>query len=458
LSRSIASITVTSVADLTGRSGSIVIPEDLDGATIAMRTGRHTVLQSHPELANAVSLDDLFDRLTPDSSAWRDEFLSRMRSLAYENALLYVVPGHARLAEATVSCLLDAHRRGEIALRFHEGESGNSRVPAAYLVAPAIAWTDVLALADIQAGHPFAGGGLPLHPGQLGIITNVTTPSLARLAAQVLLRRYPSSAWVHVMSLARADSSRTTSLAELSATVEELPAILIVESVDFESGSKAPDDLQQLVARLRAPDGCPWDREQTHRSLGRNLIEESYELLDAIERGDTELIQEELGDHLLQAYMHAQIAEEDGSFTLEDVVDTLLRKLVRRHPHVFSSASAEDSGQVLQTWDQIKRDEKRESERDESDGPFGRVPSHLPALMRAQTLLRRAQRAGYESGNGLGLIGEVPATEQHDLLAGLLGIINDANRRNLDLEALLREWTRSFEARASARLDNPNVN
>jgi tetrapyrrole methylase family protein / MazG family protein len=458
LSRNTSSITVASLADLTDTSGSIVVPEDLHGATIAMRTGRHAVLQAHPDLANAVSLDDLFDGLTADSSAWRDEFLSRMRSLAHENTVLYVVPGHARLAEATVSCLLDAQRRGEIALRFLESDAAGARIPAAYLVAPSIAWTDVLALADLQAGHPFAGGRLPLHPGQLGIITNVTTPSLARLAARVLLRRYPPSAWVHVMSLSRVDSSRTASLDNLSATVEELPAILIVESVDFESGSKAPDDLQQLVARLRAPDGCPWDREQTHRSLGHNLIEESYELLDAIERGETALIREELGDYLLQAYMHAQIAEEDGSFTLEDVVDTLVRKLVRRHPHVFSSASVENAGQVLQTWDQIKRDEKQESGRDESDGPFGRVPSHLPALMRAQTLLRRAQRAGQELGVDSGVNGEERTSKQQDLLAGLLGIINDANQSNLDLEALLREWTHSYEARTSARGDNPNVN
>ena len=142
-------------------------------------------------------------------------------------------------------------------------------------------------------------------------------------------------------------------------------------------------DLLEVMERLRKE--CPWDREQTHDSLKKYLIEEAYEVLDAIDSGEDEKLKEELGDLLLQPVFHAQIAKERGSFDINDVIDTLVRKLIERHPHVFGDARAED---VLKNWER-KKTEGRESV---LDG----IPKHLPALMRSQKLQDRASRVGFD--------------------------------------------------------------
>jgi MazG family protein len=145
-----------------------------------------------------------------------------------------------------------------------------------------------------------------------------------------------------------------------------------------------------LMARLRSPDGCPWDREQDHRSLRRCLLEETYEVLEAIDRGDWRGLREELGDLLLQVVFHAQLAAEADRFGIEDVIDGLREKLVSRHPHVFGDASAETPAQVLEQWHHLKREERGEAGADS----FEDVPSSLPALSRAHVLQRRAARQG----------------------------------------------------------------
>ena len=148
--------------------------------------------------------------------------------------------------------------------------------------------------------------------------------------------------------------------------------------------------LVELMARLRSPEGCPWDREQDHRSLRQCLLEETYEVLEAIDRDDAEALREELGDLLLQVIFHAQLAAEERRFTIDDVIRGLHEKLVSRHPHVFGDSSAETAAEVLTQWDHLKQEERGRGEGD----PFGEVPRSLPALSRAQLVQRRAARAG----------------------------------------------------------------
>jgi tetrapyrrole methylase family protein / MazG family protein len=150
--------------------------------------------------------------------------------------------------------------------------------------------------------------------------------------------------------------------------------------------------MMAVVARLRAKDGCPWDREQTLDSLKRYLIEECYELLDAVDSGDPERHRDELGDVLLQVALHSQIRSEEKLFGLDDVADTLAEKLVRRHPHVFGTAKAEDAAAVLRNWEIIKAGEKKGERRSVLAG----VPRHLPALQRAQRIQSRAARVGFD--------------------------------------------------------------
>lgn len=149
--------------------------------------------------------------------------------------------------------------------------------------------------------------------------------------------------------------------------------------------------LQDIVARLRSPDGCPWDREQTHSSLRALLVEECHEVIDAIERVDDANLREELGDLLLHVVMHAQMAAERGAFTLDEISAGICEKMIRRHPHVFGESRATDTEAVLKQWEAIKRQEKGGS-----TGVLDGIAASLPALLRAQTVQKKAARVGFD--------------------------------------------------------------
>lgn len=159
-----------------------------------------------------------------------------------------------------------------------------------------------------------------------------------------------------------------------------------------EKRKKGITRLLETVARLRAKDGCPWDRKQTLKSLKQYLIEESYELLDAIDSGSVEHHMEELGDVLLQVALQAQIRAEEGAFDFDEVADRLTDKLIRRHPHVFGTAKADTPDEVLRNWEQIKADERKKSRKTIFDG----IPGHLPALQKAQRIQSKAAKIGFD--------------------------------------------------------------
>lgn len=152
--------------------------------------------------------------------------------------------------------------------------------------------------------------------------------------------------------------------------------------------------LVDIMARLRAPGGCPWDRAQSRDDLKSYLLEETYEVLEAIDSGDPDKLREELGDLLLQVVFHAQISTEEGDFTIEDVAAAINEKLVRRHPHVFGDVEVETKEQVLENWEKIKREERREKEK--PDGLLSGVPPSLPALLKAYRLQQKAAGAGFD--------------------------------------------------------------
>jgi tetrapyrrole methylase family protein/MazG family protein len=150
--------------------------------------------------------------------------------------------------------------------------------------------------------------------------------------------------------------------------------------------------LMEIMRKLRAPGGCPWDAEQTHESLKRYLIEESYEVIEAIDNGDKALLKEELGDLLLQPVFHAAVAEESGSFTMAEVLDAINDKLIRRHPHVFGEEVIETSEAQVENWEKIKKQEKGVERKSALSG----IPPELPALMKAQKITEKAARVGFD--------------------------------------------------------------
>ena len=197
--------------------------------------------------------------------------------------------------------------------------------------------------------------------------------------------------------------------------------------------SESFDDLVHTIWRLRQPDGCPWDREQTHESIKRNLIEEGYELIEAIDGGKPVKIADESGDLMLQVVFHAVIGKEAGEYDINDVTDAICRKLIHRHPHVFGDVSGSGSGEVLKNWDAIKRgDRHQQSIADELRG----VSEYLPALMRAEKIQKKAEKAGYSPE-----IGE-PAGD--DFGAALFELVRRARKAGADPELALREYTNKF--------------
>ncbi len=207
--------------------------------------------------------------------------------------------------------------------------------------------------------------------------------------------------------------------------------------------SSAIDDLRQTIARLRAPDGCPWDQEQTHTTLVRCLIDEVCELIDTIDRLDMPHMREELGDVLIQVLFHAQLAEEAGLFDLDDVAREVNEKLIRRHPHVFEGKGLDTSAQVLHQWDQIKIQEKQDSGRVES-GIFKEQPPRLPALMFAEVVwkqIEKKQLRGVNAVNSAQItkLGETMTDET--LGRALFELAAAARAQGLDPEGALRRIT-----------------
>ena len=156
------------------------------------------------------------------------------------------------------------------------------------------------------------------------------------------------------------------------------------------------DKFVEILKTLRSDHGCPWDREQTHKSLRQNLIEEAYEVIESIDNDDNANLREELGDVLLQIVMHSVIAEEENAFTIEDVIDEVSEKMIRRHPHVFGDVEADTSEEVLKNWDAIKKQEKQEKTIGES---MQRIPKALPANIRAEKVQKKAAKVGFDFSN-----------------------------------------------------------
>ncbi len=164
--------------------------------------------------------------------------------------------------------------------------------------------------------------------------------------------------------------------------------------IDFKQKEKYDiNDLLEIMRCLRAPGGCPWDAEQTHESIRKNLIEETYEVVEAIDKKDSGMLLEELGDLLMQVVFHAQMEEEKGSFNFDDVADGVCKKLIERHPHVFGEVEVSGVGDVLDNWDAIKRRKKGQKKGSE---PMLSVPRELPALMRAAKIQQKASAVGFD--------------------------------------------------------------
>jgi tetrapyrrole methylase family protein / MazG family protein len=438
----------------------------LQAECVHLRTRVHPTVASLPPTLTVQSFDHLYE-----SAASFDEIYGAIAAALTELALtgqpiVYAVPGHPLVGEESVRRLVASAREYGITVRIVAGLSFIEPVLTAVGADPLAAGlqivdaTAVIAACEGPDGagrEPFRGSHRVFDSARPALIAQVYSAAIASHLKLALLEDYPPDhqVWtVRGAGLRDGEAAAQIPLSELDRGVADHLTTVYVPALPPLADVRAFDTFRYIVARLRAPDGCPWDREQTHQSLRRFVIEEAYEVVDALDSGDTGKLAEELGDLLLQVALQAQIGVEHDEFALEDVFASISSKLIRRHPHVFGDWVVGGSDDVLRNWDQIKRSERASS--GESTSLLASVPKALPALSRAHAVQRRAARAGFDWARADGAfakvteeLDELRAAETEDRRAAelgdlLLAAVAVARRLDLDPEEALREATDRF--------------
>src|SRR5690625_841383 len=351
---------------------------------IYTRTKEHPVIQSL--LGEGVTFKS-FDHFYEAETIF-DQVYERITDTLLENAkrtsIIYTVPGHPMLAEKTVQLLLEQQ---DIEVEIAGGQS--------YL-------DDLFSTLKIDPieGFQFLDGTSfdrsQLNYRQHLIFCQVYDRFIASEVKLALLEDLPPDYMVTIVEAAGShkEAIREVPLEDLDRSMEmsNLTSVY-VSPVPVSFLNHTFDRLREIIAVLRGPNGCPWDREQTHESLRPYVIEEVYELIDAIDQEDDENIIEELGDVLLQVMLHSQIGEDQGYFQVDDVIRSLTDKMIHRHPHVFGTTEAETVEEVYKNWDELKKEEKgKEHFSSILDG----IPKQLPSLAKACKLQHKAGKAGFE--------------------------------------------------------------
>lgn len=409
---------------------------------VVLRTRHHpTVAEIDPD-GTFADCDDLYASSTSFEAVY-GAICERLLELArVQGDVVYAVPGHPLFAEKSVERLLQVADDAGIATRIVAGLSYVDLAAAALR----------RDLGDIQLCDALALRIDTQRPALIAQLHDRDSVSALKLE---LLELYPGE---HEVTLLRElgtarEEVLTMPLPELDRQAYGYLDCLFVPPLSPEEDVRRFDGLFHVVARLNAPDGCPWDREQTHASLRKHLLEEAYEALDAIDSGDTVALTEELGDVLLQVLMHAEVGRREGTFSLGDVTEHITQKLIRRHPHVFGEASAENAEDVWQSWEQLKKQEKPDQSVLEG------VPATLPALAASQSIQGRARRIGFDWPDIEGpldkLIEEVgefaradDAGERLDEFGDILFVLaNVGQRLGIDAEQALRGANAKFRER-----------
>ncbi len=374
-----------------------------------LRTARHPVVETlHEWGLEFETFDALYDS-APDFATVYAGIAARVLEAAQRTdaddtplPVAYAVPGHPLFGEESVRLIRAQAAEAGIETRIVASGSFVEAVLTAVGadLGDGVDVRDALTLASQdqvdRSGHA-VGERLDVSRGLL--LFQVFDTASASHAKLSLMRDYPDDWEIALVRWAGVDGREE---------VRRLPLFrLDREPVDHLTSVYVPplppalrrptfSTLVGIMARLRAPDGCPWDREQTHATLKKYFIEETYEVIEAIDAGDMDLLCEELGDALLQVVFHAQLAREEGIFTVDDVTGRIVEKLVRRHPHVFGTVEVSGSDEVLRNWEQIKRAEKTEQDANWRASALDGVPKGLPALMQAMEISKRAVKVGFE--------------------------------------------------------------
>ncbi len=378
-------------------------------SNLLFRTGIHPVVQELTNLGIKFStFDYLYEKAMSFDEVY-DEISRSVIKVAQISPVVYAVPGHPLVGEESVNRALNLAKEAGIA----------------YEVLPAMSFLDPLLVGlQIEMSNFKLIDGLKLigeqpfseafpEPLIPNIIMQVYNSMVASEVKLSLMKFYPDEHPIKVVravGLPNLERVEDICLYELDRLewIDHLTCIYVPPYAESKTKvSRYPfDSLVDLMEGLRDEGGCPWDREQTHESLKKYLVEETYEVLDAIDEGNMYKVCEELGDLLLQIAFHAQIARENGFFDINDVTNVISEKIIRRHPHVFGNIHVENSAEVSVNWEEIKKGElqaKGEIRQSLLDG----IPKHLPALMKADKIQRKAAKVGFEWPDYTGALDKV---------------------------------------------------
>jgi tetrapyrrole methylase family protein / MazG family protein len=419
---------------------------------VYLRTGQHPVVSGLPEGLRVNSFDHLYESGETFEIVYA-QIVEQVLALGRRpEGVVYAVPGHPFVAEATSSEIARRSHLEGLPVKVVEGLSFLEPVFSALQIDP-LPRTAIVDALEIATAH------VPnFPPDGAAIIAQIHSRKIASDVKLTLMDIYPDDHPVQLVHMAGNPEELLEPLPlfeiDRSKHIGLLSTLYVpplVQGTSFES-------FQEIIAHLRAPDGCPWDREQTHQSLRPHLLEETYEVLSALDSEDPQALCEELGDLLLQVVLHTQVAMDEGTFSMPDVIYGIYTKLVHRHPHVFGNIDLADAESVLRNWERLKAAEREESGQLESSLLNGVAPS-LPALSQAQIYQERAARVGFDWHDIQGVLDkineeveEVRQAEDNRARTSELGdlffaIVNLSRWFEIDAESALREANLRFRKR-----------
>ncbi len=422
---------------------------------IYLRTRKHPVVDSLPADIQIYSFDDLYEASQTFEEVY-EKIVQHVLELGKRpQGVVYAVPGHPYVAEATSPEIIRRARAEQLPVRVVDGLSFLEPVFAALEIDPYpnLALVDAL---ELVASH------VPSFPTSFpALIAQIHSPAVAADLKLTLTSLYPDEHPVKLVHAAGTAQQLVENLALYE--IDRSPHIGLLTALYLPplGANTSFEAFLEVVAHLRAPEGCPWDREQTHLTLRADLLEETYEALAALDAADSQGLREELGDLLLLILLHSQIASDNGEFTIADVLRGVNTKIVHRHPHVFGDVQAADAGTVLKNWERLKAEERLSQGKSEASLLDG-VSLALPALVQAEQYQKRAHHVGFDWPDVQGVrakldeeLQEVDAAvgeaEQSDEIGDLLfAVVNLARWFHLDAESALRESNARFYKRFSS--------
>ncbi|MGG2067665.1 nucleoside triphosphate pyrophosphohydrolase [Bacillus sp. S14(2024)] len=352
-----------------------------------VRTKEHPVItELEKEGVLYTSFDDIYEAYDTFDEVY-ETISNTLIEKAKDADVLYAVPGHPLVAERTVQLLLQKGEQENIDVRIEGGQSFLDPMFASLKIDP----IEGFQLIDATS---FERGQLELR--QHLIFCQVYDAFIASEVKLTLMEMLPDDYEVYIVTAAGTSFEQVKKvplyLLDHEAELNNLTSVYVPPVLNRQSLYQQFDVLRNIIAELRGPNGCPWDKKQTHQSLKKYLIEEAYEVLEAIDEEDDDHLVEELGDVLLQVMLHAQIGEDEGWFSIDDVIRTLSEKMVRRHPHVFGDINVETAADVVVNWEEIKKQEKGNIKESILSG----IPKSLPQLMRAYEIQKEAAKVGFD--------------------------------------------------------------